>query len=170
LRRDDAPGLLFITPLLWETAEQLKAAAARLKSEGVAKLPKRTCAEGYKVRLHRWVEQQPGGAGKLDKRMHNSRECAQVREGWAYNKEWEGGAVAAGKGADEEGSGEGAEEGTGEEEGAEEGAGEVEGAEEGAGEVEGAGKEGAGEEEGAAEKGSSKGAEEVTADKAEASK
>ena len=77
--RDDAPGLLFLTPCLWESADKMKACAERLKSAGIAKLPKRSCPEGYKERLRRWVEQQPG---KLDSRAHHP----EMWEDWVYKK------------------------------------------------------------------------------------
>ena len=86
--RDDAPGLLFLTPLLWESAEKMKACAERLKSAGIAKLPKRSCPEGYQERLRRWVEQQPG---KLDSRAHHP----EMWEGWVYQKHKRGGTGAA---------------------------------------------------------------------------
>jgi hypothetical protein len=84
---DDAPGLLFLAPLLWEPASALAACAERLKCEGVAELPtQRSCPEGYKERLRRWVEQQPGRTGKLDKRLLDPAEW----ETWVYDKEWAG--------------------------------------------------------------------------------
>ncbi len=85
--RDDAPGLLFLAPLLWEPASALAACAERLKCEGVAELPtQRSCPEGYKERLRRWVEQQPGRTGKLDKRLLDPAEWKT----WVYDKEWAG--------------------------------------------------------------------------------
>ena len=57
----------------------MKACAERLKSAGIAKLPKRSCPEGYKERQRRWVEQQPG---KLDSRTHHP----EMWEDWVYKK------------------------------------------------------------------------------------
>ena len=39
------------------------------------------------MRLRRWVAQQPGGAGKLDRRL---RDPTSSEGAWVYSKEWEG--------------------------------------------------------------------------------
>lgn len=75
------PGLLFLTPFFWAPEDELCKAAA----ERDAPPPRRACPEGYKERLKRWVEQQPGGPGKLDRRLQGPQD-AVVR--WVYCKAW----------------------------------------------------------------------------------